>query len=158
MAPSRFRRPRAVLTRVVRHRWACVALALLAIGLLGSQVPVSRTYSTSFDLSPDSGPSYPGPPLLASACLPGDSHVSMAWTATDVLPGFAIVIEAPNGTTWNVTGSTGSTSFGSAGGSFYFTAEDVSSPSGSVQVHLSWKERGTIGHLYVGPQPRCTLL
>jgi hypothetical protein len=82
----------------------------------------------------------------------------MSWTATDALPGFAIVIEAPNGTDWNVTGSTGSTTFGSAGGSFYFTAENVSAPSGSVDVNLSWTERGTLYQLYIGPQPQCILL
>jgi hypothetical protein len=158
MDPDGWRRARGLLSRVAKQRWVWVVAALLAIGLFVGLVPLDRTSSTSFDLSPDSGPSYPGPPLLASACLPGDSHVSMSWTATDVLPGFAIVIEAPNGTSWTVTGLAGSTSFDSTGGSFYFAAENVSSPSGSVHVNLGWAERGTLYQLYIGPQPRCTLL
>jgi hypothetical protein len=158
MGPTGRGGARAFLDRVAKHRWVWVAVALLAIGLFVGLVPESRTSSTSFDLTSGPGPSYPGRPLLASACLPSDSQVLMSWTATDALPGFAIVIEAPNGTYWTVTGSVGSTSFVSTGGSFYFTAENVSAPSGSVHVNLSWIERGSLYQLYIGPQPQCTLL
>jgi hypothetical protein len=151
--PSRRHR---ILAAMRRHRWLCIGLALLLIGVTVAAVPFSqRSSSSSFDLTY----TLPGPPYAAaSICVPSLARLTISWASNDTLPGFSFSVQPPDSSASVFTTAAGSATFASSGGSFFIAAMNYSSPKGIVHVVYNWVEQGSLYQVYAAPQPECQAL
>ena len=136
---------------LVRHRWALLAVTVMAIVGAVTLLPFTRGDSVAFDLTSRSGPAY-----LATVCLPRDARVTMVWNTSSAAPGYTMTLQDPSGATTRLAGSVDGVDFFSEGGSYYISAENVTDATVSVHVQLDWLESGSLYQLYLTPPAACS--
>jgi hypothetical protein len=139
----------AVLGALARFWWVTAIVALLILGFYLTAVPITQGISRSLELTYNSDSRY-----QASECLPGSTHITMQWTSTGALSGFQLVVTNPNGGINSLGGPSETVWFDDPyGGTYTFSALNISEPEGSVQVNLNWTASGTIYLLDIAPPP-----